>query len=197
MSRHKKDAERGTTKTYLGNAIRKYGWENFTKEIICKAINQEDLDKKEIELIHSMNTKYPNGYNIKNGGFGGGNGGNAWNRNLSNDKTHILAANARSFVTEESLKKMSETIKNSFRSGERIHPRKGKHLSVESIAKIVEKKSSIIVLVNPNGDMVIIKNVKKFAKENNLTPSNLRRVFSGERKSHKGWTKYMNNRENI
>ncbi|CAM0028572.1 HNH endonuclease [Vibrio phage D529] len=43
---------------------------------------------------------------------------------------------------------------------------------------------------SPNGDLVVIHNLRKFCKDNNLTDANMNKVNSGERKQHKGWTKW-------
>ena len=56
--------------TYLYNAMRKYGIENFTIEQIDTANNIDELNNKEIYWIKKLNTKTPNGYNILDGGNG-------------------------------------------------------------------------------------------------------------------------------
>jgi group I intron endonuclease len=48
----------------FSNAIRKYGFENFTWEIIEKCDNQEELDEMEFHYIKQYNTLSPNGYNL-------------------------------------------------------------------------------------------------------------------------------------
>jgi group I intron endonuclease len=52
---------------YLNNAIRKYGVTNFTCELLeyCEI---KDANDREIHYIESLNTLFPNGYNLKNGG---------------------------------------------------------------------------------------------------------------------------------
>ena len=52
----------------LHRAFRKYGYENFSYEIIAKANTIEELNKLEIFYIQEWNTKSPNGYNIEDGG---------------------------------------------------------------------------------------------------------------------------------
>lgn len=42
---------------------------------------------------------------------------------------------------------------------------------------------------SPKGDVVEFYNMAKFCKDNNLIKSNLHRVYSGGRKSHRGWTR--------
>lgn len=54
--------------SYIHSAIRKYGANNFTFEVIDKANTKEELDVKEKQYISSLNTLAPNGYNISSGG---------------------------------------------------------------------------------------------------------------------------------
>lgn len=58
----------------ITNAIKKYGKENFTKEIL-EYIEDDDkhlnTSKREIYWIKEKNTIYPNGYNLTPGGEGG------------------------------------------------------------------------------------------------------------------------------
>lgn len=68
FSQHKKASTKYNT--YLYNAIKKYGIDNFKIEQIDTASSLEELNNKEIYWIKTLNTKYPNGYNIANGGNG-------------------------------------------------------------------------------------------------------------------------------
>ena len=52
----------------LGQAIRKFGVENFTIEIIEECENQQQLNEREIFLIAKLNCKVPNSYNVADGG---------------------------------------------------------------------------------------------------------------------------------
>jgi len=60
-------------KTYLGSgkilefAIKKYGVENFKKEIIEECLTREELNKREIYWIKKLNPEY----NLHEGGYGG------------------------------------------------------------------------------------------------------------------------------
>ena len=54
--------------TYLKHALKKYGEENFSYEIIDTADSCEDLDEKEIYWIKECGTLFPSGYNICKGG---------------------------------------------------------------------------------------------------------------------------------
>lgn len=52
---------------YLNNAIRKYGVEQFSVELI-ESCELEKVNDKEIYYIHLFNSLFPNGYNLKIGG---------------------------------------------------------------------------------------------------------------------------------
>ncbi len=58
------------TCTLLKRAIEKYGWENFTHEVIFEGLTKEEAEIKERELIASLRSNDPEyGYNIENGGY--------------------------------------------------------------------------------------------------------------------------------
>jgi group I intron endonuclease len=52
---------------YLNNAIRKYGVTDFMVELI-ECCELEKADEREIYYIKELNSLFPNGYNLKNGG---------------------------------------------------------------------------------------------------------------------------------
>ena len=52
---------------YLNSALLKYGVNNFQCELIITC-NVDELDFYEVKYIVDLNTKYPNGYNLTNGG---------------------------------------------------------------------------------------------------------------------------------
>ena len=54
----------------IGRAIRKYGVENFTVEVIEECATPEQLNEREIFWIAKLNTKHPHGYNMTDGGEG-------------------------------------------------------------------------------------------------------------------------------
>jgi len=53
--------------TYFHNALRKYGVENFTVQLVVRC-KLSDLDMWEIHYIKQFCTLYPNGYNLTTGG---------------------------------------------------------------------------------------------------------------------------------
>ena len=57
---------------YFYRAILKYGWDNFSHEILCDNLTKEEAQKLEIELIALYNAADSNfGYNISLGGEAG------------------------------------------------------------------------------------------------------------------------------
>lgn len=62
----------GREKYYeLHKAMNEFGFDNFLFESVFEAEYVEDLEEKEKELIQSMETLYPDGYNMQKGGLGG------------------------------------------------------------------------------------------------------------------------------
>jgi len=53
---------------YLNKAIKKYGKENFVKEVVAYCDTTDKLNFLEIFYIKFFNSKTPNGYNLTNGG---------------------------------------------------------------------------------------------------------------------------------
>ena len=88
-NKHKNISKTGLGKV-LRDAYEEYGIDNFKFQIICICFN-EDCDKYEEEYIIKFNTIVPNGYNITNGGEGGGFQG----------KTHTEKVKADTTVTSQ------------------------------------------------------------------------------------------------
>lgn len=53
----------------LCNAIRKYNWDNFIKQILIENITIEEANQLEEQYIKEHNTLTPNGYNLVPGGL--------------------------------------------------------------------------------------------------------------------------------
>lgn len=75
----------------------------------------------------------------------------------------------------------------------------------EDVQRLLEEKKSVRLVkpqpakaimktyhfLNPSGQSIIIQNMKKFCKENDLTSSTMFKVNNGTRNHHKGWTKFI------
>ena len=106
----------------INEAILEKGVDNFSNEILefCTLSNWK---KRETFWIKEKNTKYPNGYNLTNGGEGVI-GMEPWNKGLKN------------CYSEETKKKWSQ-----FRKGRRLTPEAKKKLSDFNKGKIVSIKT--------------------------------------------------------
>ena len=60
--------EHAVADSRIGNAIRKYGAENFSCEVVEECESRAALDEREIFWIAHFNCKAPNGYNMTDGG---------------------------------------------------------------------------------------------------------------------------------
>jgi hypothetical protein len=87
--------------------------------------------------------------------------------------------------SEETKLKQSEKRKEWFKKNE--SPLKGKPCLESTKKAISEKNSKQYKLISPEGRIVEIKNLTKFAKDNNLSIGCLQHVVAGRNKSHKGW----------
>jgi group I intron endonuclease len=88
----------------LNNAIRKYGAEAFTLEVLCEC-PPEELDTMEQFFIETQNTQVPNGYNLKVGG------GVCYHSQET--KESIKNAMKGKTFSEEQIRKRSQTKKGS------------------------------------------------------------------------------------
>ena len=112
ITQHKYDSKKGSLG--IGAAIRKYGWESFTVEVI-EVCPVDKLDEREIFWIAELDCKAPKGYNLTDGGDGG--------RGLSPSK--------------ETRDKISAKLKG------RPAPNKGQKMSEETCARMSATKKAM------------------------------------------------------
>ncbi|MBR0261137.1 MAG: helix-turn-helix domain-containing protein [Selenomonadaceae bacterium] len=61
-------SEHAEAESLLGNAICKYGAENFSREVLAECETPEELDAQERFYIKELDCKHPKGYNNTDGG---------------------------------------------------------------------------------------------------------------------------------
>lgn len=101
----------------LKRSFKKYGIDNFHKEIIEECLNEETMNERECFWISELNCFSPNGYNINTGGKGGDNFTHNPNKELIRQKIKDYKLNHPQIVSEETRMKMSK-----IRTGKSISP---------------------------------------------------------------------------
>lgn len=76
--------------SYIKNAVNKYGKENFEQYVLLEAEDDEELNSFEHQMIEQLETMYPNGYNLVEGG--------------SNPVKSLEARKNQSHITKEETK---------------------------------------------------------------------------------------------
>jgi group I intron endonuclease len=93
----------------LNRAIKKYGKENFKKEIVAWCCTKEHLDFLEVFYIKLFNTKSLNGYNLTDGGDGfKGKHSEETRRKMSEARKGYIGRNGVFRHSKETRKKISE-----------------------------------------------------------------------------------------
>lgn len=92
-------------KQYVDLEIQKYGWENFTVEILEECESRNQLNERENFWIRELNCKHPNGYNLAGGGI-------KLTDCEDKKRTRKPSANAGNFLSAEHRAKISATERN-------------------------------------------------------------------------------------
>ena len=133
--------------TKLFYAFAKYGFENFTHEILHEFEDKQEASNKEIELIEQLDT-IANGYNI----LKGGQVGRAGIKSSDEHKKRISEARKAYFETEEGLawkQELAQAMTDRKLSYKGMEPRVKQH-SDETKRKISALKKGI---PNPHGPL--------------------------------------------
>lgn len=128
---------------YLKNAVKKYGLNFFKKEILFIFSSEEEMNKKEKEIVNEEFLSRPDIYNLKPGGRGGWSkvehikGGHISGKQHFKNKTGLFSLN--------SIKKRTETQKKNksgiFKPGVAANAFKGK-CHTEDFKKFISKITS-------------------------------------------------------
>jgi len=191
-SQHKQAAKNGR-KMILYNAIRLYGIENFTFEVVCECETLEELNAKEIEYISTNKSLAPNGYNAGKGGdnyektpetcakLSASNKGriisDEWRKNISIAKKGCK-------ITEETRLKMQQAQKGRIITDETKQKLReaniGKKQSADTIAKKSAARTGVPWSEKKRESMVGRKHTKESIEK--MSKSQKGRIFSEETK---------------
>ena len=162
---------KGYKNGFFANAIKKYGWDNFTHEVLFSGISEEDAKKLEIELIAKYNTmdrKY--GYNLTKGG------------NLTTGYHHTEKAKAKmSFAKHGMYDGKNNPMYG--KSGE-LAPAYGLKRS-EKFRK--ERQAPVVVIDTNNNVSFICESIIEASQKTGCDRRTISRVCRGVRKSSHGF----------
>ena len=143
ITEHKRDSSKGSIG--LGAAIRKYGWENFSVEVI-EECPVDKLSEREIFWIAELNSRSPHGYNLTDGGEGLVNPSEETRAKMSAHRPDVSGEKNPRYG-----KKCSPETRAKISSANRgkPSPMKGKHPSEETRAKMSAHRPDISGEKNP------------------------------------------------
>jgi group I intron endonuclease len=193
----------------LSNAMKKYGIDSFTIEIIDNAVNIEELNQKEEKYIKGFNSIRPCGYNLTFGGLNALRSEETKRKNSEKqlgEKNHNWGKKA----SAETRKKMSDARKGSKNHmwGKKMpdghnkkmldaqkgmsHPRLGKTFTAESRKKMSDAQKGRPALsresIKCNENNIIYQSMTEAANSLNLQISEVSNQLKGKRVSCKGYT---------
>lgn len=121
-----------THNEYFYNAIKKYGWEEFSHDILFTDLSKKEAEDKEIELINKwdLNSR-DSGYNIEGGGNSKKVVSEQTKKKLSEITKKQMTPEARAYLRECTLRQFAE----------KGHPTKGHPCSDEKRQKISNSHS--------------------------------------------------------
>lgn len=182
LAGHKSDSKRYTHK--MSNAIRKYPLELWEKKILFESNDRDMSLKKEMEFIDKFDS-IKNGYNILIGGNCGTSG-----RHYKMSDEHKLKISLSNIGKNKGkglgyhhtkLTKLKIAMANL-----------GKVRTPEHQQKITDAKSKTYKIVTPDNESFVIKNLRKFCRENNLQHTHMIDVAKFKVKQHKQYQCFYN-----
>jgi group I intron endonuclease len=154
------------TDEYLGSgnllrhAIKKYGPENFTREILMEFENEEDMYAAEMQLVDENFVARDDTYNIKVGGYGGFTHINSENRQFYTDKAKKTiegwSDEYRKYVNNLKSRKGEENGMYGVRRFGEAAPTYGKIMSEETKSKISEANKGKVVCRDKDGNYLSV-----------------------------------------
>lgn len=165
--------------SYINRAIKHHGAENFTVELLVTCFDIDELNTQEIEFIKKYNTLSPNGYNLKEGGDGGGKCSEEVKNKISKAKKGKSSPLKGIPKSEEHKLNMSISRKG-FDSLNREIARQKAH----DLLKI-----KIYAINIETGEKILFDSIEQCATKLELISSCISRVLRNDqnRKQHKGW----------
>lgn len=174
---------------HLKNVIKKYGKENFVKEIVCLCESEEQMNKIESLIINEDIINDKNSYNIALGGIGGMRfkEGTEQYKNWKKKLLIGIIFKRRDFSGKNNPnynKHHSFIVKQKISEAKKGIP--SKPFSNEHKLNMSKSKAKNCIITWPDGKIEQITNLFNFCKKYNFHHSGMARVARGERKTYKG-----------
>ena len=206
---------------YLGSgkalkaAIKKYGRENFRREILLFARNEQALNILEMMAVTPEFCERKDNYNLKEGGNSGRPNAEirekmrqkklgARNHNYGKPKTaewkaKVSAAQKGKIVSEETRRKLSaagagrrHTKEARRKIGIASAARPRSQQTKDRIGSANSRSFPDVYNIHTGEECCNNSNVSAFCREKKIHPAGLLRVINGKWKQHKGWALLQN-----
>ena len=178
---HEANSNKKNQSKYLNSALLKYGKDSFTCELILTCPVSE-LNIYESKYISEYSSKYPNGYNLTNGGkcFAEKNCPFVWNMQNTEPKPKVIMNKFKSDYTKQLI---SDRLKSSLKNNE--HREKMMKLTQnQHLSNKFENYRNITVDVNKINDYIrVIKNNTTNTEYVRIIINNVRTTFVGKYES--------------
>jgi group I intron endonuclease len=169
----------------LHKAIRKYGRENFTIEVLEKSEDEKFLlEERESFYIQKYNT-LENGYNMTLGGQGCIGFQHSEEARKTISEQYKERWKDPEFIEKQKSNPRMTGKKHSEETRKKMRNKNYKHTD-ETKEFLAEYFSESWLITMPCGEKKIIKNLREFCRENNYNRSHLYQVAKGKLKSYKG-----------
>lgn len=193
----------------LQAALKKYGLDNFVVYELADLSNAEPAVFAVFEqtLIKTLNSQAPNGYNLTAGGSGtlgySNLSANSKKRGIVRPEVSEALAKRAELVSPDGVVYYVKNL-SAFAVAQGFSPSafyklasheaesyKGWKLKTQTRESYARRNSKVVFLVSPEGEVVKILNISKFAKANNLAQAALNGVWLKRKSYHacKGWTR--------
>jgi len=208
MKEHKNGAKYEHYNSAFHASIRKYGFKNFEWVVLAKAKQSRKMDRLERKFIKQYKSnRKANGYNLtiggsvlrgKNATFYGKKHSEESKRKMSLANKGKPGPNLGKKLSDETKKRLSDSMKIAM-AGEnnpmygRKHSKetrdriRAKHLGKKIPEKNLKHLIENWLVIYPDGNKKIIRNLNKFCKKNDLNQGNMSMVAKGVFDNHKGY----------
>lgn len=183
-------------------AIKKYGWENITHEVLRSGLTKDDAEREEIKQIAAYNSTNENhGYNCENGGNCTGTHSEETKRKISEaqigNKNHMFGRSVKGRkMSPEAVEKnrLSHIGQVPYNKGKKMSDEQREKLkkpkSPEQIEKMRERASKQVLCVETG---TIYRSGAEAAILHGLNRSSITRVCGNDNKTVVGYHwKYLN-----